>query len=111
MDEINRRMTRKRTQLSREHSRSCASTFLARRAARWLVLLMVFSSAVAAQAENIRVVNNSDGPEPGPNGSLRRAISAATAGDTIDFTPSITTITLTSGELLINKNLTITGPG
>ena len=34
-------------------------------------------------------------------------------GDTIDFAPSLDgqTITLTSGELLINKNLTIAGPG
>ena len=32
-------------------------------------------------------------------------------GDTITFAPSVTTVTLTSGELVINKNLTITGPG
>jgi hypothetical protein len=44
------------------------------------------------------------------HGSLRKAIATANPGDTILF--SITgTITLTGGELLINKNLTITGPG
>ncbi len=43
-------------------------------------------------------------------GSLRQAIIDAVAGDTIDF--AVTgTITLTSGELSINKNLTIQGPG
>ena len=44
-------------------------------------------------------------------GSLRQAILDASPGDTINFAPSVTTVTLTSGELVINKNLTITGPG
>jgi hypothetical protein len=47
-------------------------------------------------------------------GSLRAAIgNAHQQGDTIDFAPSLAgqTITLTSGELLLNKNLTIAGPG
>jgi hypothetical protein len=48
-------------------------------------------------------------------GSLRQAIADACAGSTItfDMTPGHVTspITLTSGELLINKNLTINGPG
>jgi hypothetical protein len=44
-------------------------------------------------------------------GTLRQAILDATSGDTINFAASITTINLTSGELLINKNLTINGPG
>ena len=44
-------------------------------------------------------------------GSLRRAILFASSGDTINFAPSVTTVTLTSGELIIDKNLTIAGPG
>jgi hypothetical protein len=46
-------------------------------------------------------------------GSLRADIAAAQAGDTIAFAPSLAgqTITLTSGELVINKSLTIQGPG
>src|SRR6266550_2142551 len=47
---------------------------------------------------------------PGVNCRLRDAIAKAASGDTITF--SVTgTITLTSGELVINKNLTINGPG
>ena len=46
-------------------------------------------------------------------GSLRAEIAAAHDRDTIVFAPSLDgqTITLTSGELLIKHNLTITGPG
>src|SRR6266699_2540647 len=42
-------------------------------------------------------------------GSLRQAIANAAAGETIDFAVS-GTITLTSGELLITKNLISSGP-
>lgn len=49
--------------------------------------------------------------DSGPN-TLRQAIIDANSGDTIDFSLALpNTITLTSGELLIDKNLTITGPG
>jgi hypothetical protein len=49
--------------------------------------------------------------DSGP-GSLRQAILDASPGDTINFAPSVTTVNLTSGEeLVIDKNLTITGPG
>jgi hypothetical protein len=46
-------------------------------------------------------------------GSLRADIAAAQSGDTIVFAPSLDnyTIFLRSGELVINKNLTIQGPG
>ncbi|MFL5242059.1 MAG: hypothetical protein ACJ8FY_08120 [Gemmataceae bacterium] len=46
-------------------------------------------------------------------GSLRAEIAAAHSGDTIIFAPSLDgqTITLTSGQLIIKKNLTIAGPG
>ena len=47
--------------------------------------------------------------DSGP-GSLRDAIANAAPGETINF--AVTgTITLTSGELVINKDLTIAGPG
>jgi hypothetical protein len=53
------------------------------------------------------VTNTNDS---GP-GSLRQALAVAHNGDTITFAPSVTTVTLTDGELVIDKSLTITGPG
>jgi hypothetical protein len=49
----------------------------------------------------------------GAVGSLRYEIGVAQSGDTIVFAPSLngSTITLGDSELLINKNLTIQGPG
>jgi hypothetical protein len=68
-----------------------------------IILFAYFNPAAAA---TITVTNTDDNGA----GSLRQAIINAVSGDTINF--SITgTITLTSGELLINKNLTINGPG
>ena len=56
----------------------------------------------------LMVTNTADS---GP-GSLRQALLDTPAGGTVDFRPGLTgTITLTSGELAINKNLTIAGPG
>lgn len=54
------------------------------------------------------VVNNNDEGE----GSLRQAILSACVGDTITFDSSVSgSIALTSGELEIEKDLTIQGPG
>jgi hypothetical protein len=57
----------------------------------------------------LTVLNNLDSGA----GSLRAEIAAAHSGDTINFAPSLVgqAITLTKGELLINKNLNIAGPG
>jgi hypothetical protein len=57
----------------------------------------------------LTVTNNLDSG----TGSLRAEIAAARAGDAIIFAPSLDgqTIRLTSGELDINKSLTINGPG
>ncbi len=61
-----------------------------------------------AHAATLTVVNTNDSGA----GSLRQAIADAAPGDTIDFNTGLSgqTITLTTGELLITKNLTITGP-
>jgi hypothetical protein len=64
--------------------------------------------AHSALANTITVTNLADS---GP-GTLRAAIPATSAGGTINFQAGLMgTITLTSGELDINHNLTITGPG
>jgi hypothetical protein len=45
-------------------------------------------------------------------GSLRQAILDTPSGGTVDFQPGLTgTITLTSGQLDIDKDLTVAGPG
>src|SRR4029077_965542 len=64
---------------------------------------------MSAHGAVITVTNTNDG---GP-GSLRQALADAKNGDTIDFDPALKgqTISLTSGELAIDKNITITGPG
>ena len=55
------------------------------------------------------VVTNTNDSGPG---SLRCAIASAFTGDTITFAPNVgPQINLTSGELLIQKDLTIQGPG
>src|SRR5581483_6215531 len=61
---------------------------------------------ISVYAGNITVTNTNDS---GP-GSLRQAIADANNCDTISFTVA-GTIGLTSGELLVNKDLTISGPG
>ena len=57
----------------------------------------------------LTVLNDADSG----SGSLRDTIAAASSGDTINFDPSLRdhTITLTSGELVLNKSLDIEGLG
>jgi Right handed beta helix region len=57
---------------------------------------------------DIIVVTNTNDSGPG---SLRNALAVANDGDTIDATGVSGTILLTSGELQINHNVTINGPG
>ncbi len=60
-----------------------------------------------AHAANLKVSNLNDSG----SGSLRAQVAAAAPGDTVDFTVT-GTITLSSGEIAIAKNLTISGsPG
>src|SRR5437762_1187045 len=76
------------------------------RATRFAIGLLLYAVAVPVHAATITVTNTNDS---GP-GSLRQALTIANDGDTIGF--AVTgTISLTSGELVIDKNIIISGPG
>src|SRR4051812_26909420 len=68
---------------------------------------MIFGvTSLYINAATITVTNTNDG---GP-GSLRQAMADAAPGDIINF--NVTgTITLTSGQLVVDKSLTIRGAG
>jgi hypothetical protein len=80
------------------------------RARRSIVFtFLVFACAALSLSANAGVVTNTNDSGPG---SLRQAIADAAAGETITFAAGVTgTITLTSGALEIDKDLTIQGPG
>ena len=70
--------------------------------------LLIALGIEAARAGTVTVKNTTDADA----GSLRDAIANAADGDTIIFSvPSGSTITLTSGALVIAKNVSITGYG
>ena len=73
------------------------------------LLCAAIASLQSVHAATITVMNTNDSGA----GSLRQALANANDGDTIDFDSSLNgqTITLTSSELLINKSITISGPG
>jgi hypothetical protein len=78
-----------------------------RRTTTLAIRVLLFCAVVIhLQATTITITNTNDS---GP-GSLRQALTDANDGDTINF--AVTgTIDLTNGELLVNKNVSITGPG
>ena len=87
------------------HTHTIARLFL-----RLLIALSLFS--LSASAATLTVTDLSDQPAAPTAGTLRKAIADATPGDTIDFAPGLTgKITLGGAELLLDKDLTITGSG
>jgi hypothetical protein len=69
-------------------------------------VLLLSVMATQTHGATVTVTNTNDS---GP-GSLRQALADAHDGDTINF--AVTgSITLTSGELVVDKNLAISGPG
>jgi hypothetical protein len=81
-------------------------TIITRKSKSVIVAILFLAVAAALCADTITVTNTNDG---GP-GSLRQALAEANDGDTIEFAVS-GTIGLTSGELLVGKSITISGPG
>src|SRR5439155_5221316 len=72
-----------------------------------IAVVLLCAVAIPARATTITVTNTNDS---GP-GSLRQALADANDGDTIDATSISGTITLTTGELLVDKSVTINGAG
>jgi hypothetical protein len=71
-----------------------------------ICMALLCATRISAQANIITVTNTNDS---GP-GSLRQALADANDFDTINF--AVTgTIGLTSAELLVDKSITISGPG
>jgi hypothetical protein len=87
-----------------KRKRTIQSGFLECRILIFLALLIAISPPPLA---NVVTVTNTNDSGPG---SLRQALMIANDGDTITFTVS-GTITLTSGGLLVAKNVTVSGPG
>ena len=76
--------------------------------------IILAALAVSAQGATLTVTSTADsgGSCPGADCTLRQAIAAAHPGDTINFSlPASSMIELTNGELVVNKDLTIEGPG
>jgi hypothetical protein len=71
--------------------------------------VLIWAITISAQASTITVTNTNDS---GP-GSLRQALADSHDHDTITFDPALNGqfITLTSSELVIDKSITINGPG
>src|SRR3954462_5945372 len=72
-----------------------------------IVAMFFFAAVIALRADTITVTNTNDS---GP-GSLRQALADANGGDTIDATGVSGAIILTSDQLLVDKSITILGPG
>src|SRR6201984_250335 len=69
--------------------------------------MLACALAIPAHATNIVLSNTNDN---GP-GSLRQTLVDANDGDTIDATGISGVITLTTGQLLVDKSVTINGAG
>ena len=78
-----------------------------------LILITLLCAAMASvQSASVAIIVVTNINDSGP-GSLRQALVDANDGDTINFDPSLKgqTITLTSGHLNVDKDVTISGPG
>lgn len=72
------------------------------------LLCAAMTSLQGVHAVTITVMNTNDSGA----GSLRAALISANDGDTIDFQAAVTgTVTLTTGQLVVDKSVVISGPG
>lgn len=94
--------------MNHETSPSRPTAALLRAAALICVVLTTLGAALHAHAG--LVTSEADDGSPG---TLRSQIAAASPGDSITFGPALVgkTITLTAGELVLERDLAINGPG
>src|SRR4030095_7648931 len=79
---------------------------------RCLCLAIILLAGAASSVAALTVTTTADNVAAPPAGSLRKALADARDGATIDFDAGLSgTITLAGADLLIDKNLTINGPG
>ena len=74
-----------------------------------LIVLAILGTVAGGQSAHAKTITVNSNADSGP-GSLRAALTTAAPGDTININAKLT-ILLTSGELVVSKNLTIRGPG
>ena len=77
--------------------------------AKFLILFAILSTVAAEQTALAKTIAVTSTADNGP-GSLRQALATAANGDKINIVAN-GTIALTSGELLVNKSVTINGLG
>src|SRR5207249_4549577 len=75
-----------------------------------LLLSLVAATALSSAAARAATLTVSSTADDGTAGTLRSVLAGAADGDTIEFSVA-GTITLISGELLVDKNVAIMGPG
>jgi hypothetical protein len=82
---------------------------------RWLLVLSLLATFIVITPSTVRAATQTvTTTADSGDGSLRAVIAAASTGDTIEFDiagEAPHTITLTSTQISINKDLTIAGPG
>src|SRR4029077_21096467 len=86
------------------------------RGAFYLLLILAACLIPVSLAQRITAKGNqpattitvTNGNDSGP-GSLRQALADVPDGDTINFDPSVNTVTLTTAELAIDKSVTLSG--
>ncbi len=93
--------------IRRAHARKVTRTRRAAGVAAGTVLGAGALLAPSAEAANVTVTNLDDAGA----GSLRDAVSTAVAGDTVNFTSGLSGTINVSSEILVDKALTIDGPG
>src|ERR1044071_2971273 len=78
----------------------------------FLCALLLCTALIGVKNATAAIITVTNINDSGP-GSLRQALADAQDGDTIQFDPALNgqSIPLTSGELVIDKNITISGPG